>query len=131
MFLTLTKLLCFFIIRYLSGVKLMINSAFAQVSAPAPDPLMSFLPLILMFVVLYFLMIRPQMKRAKEHKLLVEGLQKNDEIITNSGLVGKITNVDTSYVTVEIGSDDNKVTTLVQRQSIQTLLPKGTIKSLL
>ena len=109
----------------------MINSAFAQASTPAPDPLMSFLPLILMFVVLYFLMIRPQMKRAKEHKLLVEGLQKNDEIITNSGLVGKITNVDTSYVTVEIGSDDNKVTTLVQRQSIQTLLPKGTIKSLL
>ena len=131
MFLTLTKFLCFFIIKYLSGVKLMMNSAFAQASAPAPDPLMSFLPLILMFVVLYFLMIRPQMKRAKEHKLLVEGLQKNDEIITNSGLVGKITNVDTSYVTVEIGSDDNKVTTLVQRQSIQTLLPKGTIKSLL
>ena len=71
----------------------MINSAFAQASASAPDPLMSFLPLILMFVVLYFLMIRPQMKRAKEHKLLVEGLQKNDEVITNSGLVGKITTV--------------------------------------
>ena len=131
MFLTLTKFLCFFIIRHFSGVKLMINSAFAQASTPAPDPLMSFLPLILMFVVLYFLMIRPQMKRAKEHKLLVEGLQKNDEVITNSGLVGKITNVDTSYVAVEIGSDDNKITTLVQRQSIQTLLPKGTIKSLL
>ena len=109
----------------------MINNAFAQSSSPAPDPLMSFLPLILMFVVLYFLMIRPQMKRAKEHKLLVEGLQKNDEVITNSGLVGKITNVDTSYVTVEIGSDNNKVTTLIQRQSIQTLLPKGTIKSLI
>ena len=75
-------------------------------------------------------MIRPQMKRAKEHKLLVEGLQKNDEVVTNSGLVGKITNVDTSYVTVEIGSEDKKITTLIQRQSIQTLLPKGTIKSL-
>ena len=109
----------------------MINNAFAQASNTAPDPLMSFLPLILMFVVLYFLMIRPQMKRAKEHKLLVEGLQKNDEVITNSGLVGKITNVDTSYVTVEIGSEDKKITTLIQRQSIQTLLPKGTIKSLL
>ncbi len=109
----------------------MINSAFAQTANTAPDPLMSFLPLILMFVVLYFLMIRPQMKRAKEHKLLVEGLQKNDEVITSSGMVGKITNVDTSYVTVEIGVDENKITTLIQRQSIQTLLPKGTIKGLL
>jgi preprotein translocase subunit YajC len=109
----------------------MINSAFAQTANTAPDPLMSFLPLILMFVVLYFLMIRPQMKRAKEHKLLVEGLQKNDEVITSSGLVGKITNVDTSYVTIEIGADESKIITLIQRQSIQTLLPKGTIKSLL
>ncbi|OUT99109.1 MAG: preprotein translocase subunit YajC [Betaproteobacteria bacterium TMED41] len=108
----------------------MINSAFAQTASNAPDPLMSFLPLILMFVVLYFLMIRPQMKRAKEHKLLVEGLQKNDEVITTSGIVGKITNVDTSYVTIEIGAEENKITTLIQRQSIQTLLPKGTIKSL-
>tara|TARA_E500000178_G_C16765489_1_gene636715 strand:+ start:95 stop:637 length:543 start_codon:yes stop_codon:yes gene_type:complete len=127
---TLTNHLCFFIIKYLNGDNLMINSAFAQTASNAPDPLMSFLPLILMFVVLYFLMIRPQMKRAKEHKLLVEGLQKNDEVITTSGIVGKITNVDTSYVTIEIGAEENKITTLIQRQSIQTLLPKGTIKSL-
>lgn len=109
----------------------MINSAFAQTANTAQDPLLSFLPLILMFVVLYFLMIRPQMKKAKEHKLLVEGLQKNDEVITSSGIVGKIINVDTSYVTIEIGTEENKITSLIQRQSIQTLLPKGTIKSLL
>tara|TARA_A100001011_G_scaffold313926_1_gene331913 strand:+ start:1871 stop:2203 length:333 start_codon:yes stop_codon:yes gene_type:complete len=109
----------------------MITSAFAQsTNNPVQDPLLSFLPLILMFVVLYFLMIRPQMKRAKEHKTLVEGLQKNDEIITASGLVGRITNVDASYVTIEIGNTDNKITTLIQRQSVQTLLPKGSIKDL-
>ena len=108
----------------------MINNAFAQTANAVQDPFLSFLPLILMFVVLYFLMIRPQMKRAKEHKILVEGLQKNDEVVTSSGIVGKIINVDASYVTIEIGSGDSKISTLIQRQSVQTLLPKGTIKNL-
>ena len=70
----------------------MISFAYAQ-NTSAQDPLIRLLPLILMFVVLYFLMIRPQMKRAKEHKNLVENLQKQDEIITSSGIVGKIINI--------------------------------------
>jgi len=111
---------------------MLISPAFAQASAgaPAQDPLLSFLPLILMFVVLYFLMIRPQMKRAKEHKLLVEGLQKGDEIVTASGIVGKVTDVDTSYITVEVAQAAPPVQVVMQRQAVQTLLPKGTIKTL-
>ena len=111
---------------------MLISSAYAQAAAPAgnPDPLMSFLPLILMFVVLYFLMIRPQMKRAKEHKLLVEGLQKGDEIVAASGIVGKVVDVDNSYITLEIANEDKPVNVIMQRQAVQTLLPKGTIKTL-
>ncbi|OUV02282.1 MAG: preprotein translocase subunit YajC [Betaproteobacteria bacterium TMED82] len=107
----------------------MISPAFAQTSA-AQDPFLSFLPLILMFVVLYFLMIRPQMKRAKEHKTLVENLKKNDEVITSSGVVGKVTRVEASYITLEIGENDSKLQVLVQRQAVQTLLPKGSLKEL-
>ena len=92
---------------------------------------MQFLPLILMFVVLYFLMIRPQMKRAKEHKALVEGIQKGDEIVSASGVVGRVTKVDAVYITVEISGGDKPVEVVMQRQAIQTLLPKGTFKDLL
>jgi preprotein translocase subunit YajC len=109
---------------------LMISSAFAQSTSAAQDPLLSFLPLILMFVVLYFLMIRPQMKRAKEHKSLVENLQKNDEVVTTSGVVGKIFQVNNNYITLEIGSGEKNLQVLVQRQAVQTLLPKGTIKEI-
>jgi len=90
---------------------------------------MSFLPLVLMFAVLYFLMIRPQMKRAKEHKALIEGLQKG-EVVTASGIVGKVVEVDASYITLEVAGGDKPVNMVMQRQSAQTLLPKGTIKHL-
>jgi preprotein translocase subunit YajC len=90
---------------------------------------MSFLPLILMFVVLYFLMIRPQMKRAKEHKSMISALNKGDEVVTAGGVVGKITEVSDAYVTVDIGRD-TPVAIHVQKQAVQTLLPKGTIKGI-
>ena len=108
---------------------MLISPAFAQ-AAPAAgqDSLIGFLPL--MFVVLYFLMIRPQMKRAKEHKLLVEGLQKGDEIVTAAGIVGKVTDVDTSYITLEVAGGEKAVQMVMQRQAVQTLLPKGTIKTI-
>ena len=110
----------------------MFNSAHGQGSSTVSgDPIMQFLPLILMFVVLYFLMIRPQMKRAKEHKALVEGLQKGDEIVTASGIVGRVTKVDAVYITAEISGGDKPVEIVMQRQAIQTLLPKGTFKDLL
>lgn len=99
-------------------------------AAPAPqqaDPIMSFLPLIVIFVLFYFMLIRPQMKRAKEQRKMLEGLQKGDEVVTGSGLVGKVTKVGDQYVSLEIAEG---VVTHVQKQSVQILLPKGTIKGI-
>jgi preprotein translocase subunit YajC len=102
----------------------MISNAYAQ-AAPAASPggdLMGFLPIVLMFVILYFLMIRPQMKRAKEHKAMLEGLQKGDEVVA-MGLLGRISKVGDGFISLEIA--DN-VTVQVQKQAVTTLLPKGT-----
>ena len=104
-----------------------INEAWAQAAAPAGTDLMSMLPIILMFVVLYFVMIRPQMKRAKEHKTMVESLQKGDEVIAAGGIVGRIMRITDNYVTLEIA---DKVEVRVQRPAIQLALPKGTIKGI-
>jgi len=104
----------------------MIGSAYAQAAGQASggDSLMSMLPIILMFVILYFLMIRPQMKKAKEHKTMLEGLQKGDEVIA-VGILGKIAKITDNYVSLEIA---NNVTIQVQKQAITTLLPKGTMR---
>ena len=104
----------------------MIGSAYAQAAGQASggDSLMSMLPIILMFVILYFLMIRPQMKKAKEHKTMLEGLQKGDEVIA-VGILGKIVKMTDNYVSLEIA---NNVTIQVQKQAVTTLLPKGTMK---
>ncbi|MCC6210139.1 MAG: preprotein translocase subunit YajC [Burkholderiales bacterium] len=108
---------------------MLISPAFAQ-AAPAGGGdagLMSFLPIILMFVLLYFLMIRPQMKRAKDHKAMVDALQKGDEVITAGGVLGRITRVSDAYVSVEIAANTE---VSVQKGAVQTLLPKGTLKSI-
>ena len=108
---------------------MIISSAYAQ-AAPAAggDPgFIGFLPIILMFVLLYFLMIRPQMKRAKEQKAMVEALQKGDEVVVAGGLIGRITKLTDQYATVELGPSSE---VLVQRAAVQVTLPKGTIKSL-
>ena len=102
-----------------------IASAHAQ-DATQPGGLMSFLPLIIIFVIFYFLLIRPQMKRAKEHKKLVAELGNGDEVVTNGGILGRITNVGESFITVELA--DN-VQIKVQRHAISSIMPKGTIKS--
>lgn len=102
--------------------------------AAAPEGaagLASFLPLILMFVVLYFLMIRPQMKRQKEHKAMVEALAKGDEVITAGGLLGKVTRVTDNYIALEVAQQDGKpVELLCQRVAVTSILPKGTMKDL-
>jgi preprotein translocase subunit YajC len=106
-----------------------ISNAFAQGTAAGgvESNLMSFLPLILMFGVLYFIMIRPQMKRQKEHRNMLAAMAKGDEVVTNGGIVGKVTKVGEAYVGVEI-SEGTEIT--VQKGSVTTILPKGTIKSL-
>jgi preprotein translocase subunit YajC len=85
------------------------------------------LPIMLMFIVLYFLMIRPQMKRAKEHKAMLDALQKGDEIVAAGGVVGSVTKISDNYVTLRIA--DN-VEIRVQRPAVQLVLPKGTLKGL-
>jgi preprotein translocase subunit YajC len=102
-----------------------IASAHAQDAAPQGG-LMSFLPLIVIFIIFYFLLIRPQMKRAKEHKKLVQQLSTGAEVVTNGGLLGRITKVDESFVTVEFA--DN-VQIKVQKHAIASVMPKGTIKA--
>jgi len=105
-----------------------ISPAFAQApTGVGGTDLMSFLPIVLMFALLYFLMIRPQMKRAKEAKAMVDALQKGDEVVAAGGLVGKIVELTDQYATLEIASEAKIV---VQRPAVQLLLPKGTIKSI-
>jgi preprotein translocase subunit YajC len=103
-----------------------ISPAYAQ-AAPAGDPgFIGFLPILLMFALLYFLMIRPQMKRAKEQKAMIEALQKGDEVITAGGILGRITKLGDAYVSVEIAPDTE---ISVQKAAVQMVLPKGTLKS--
>jgi preprotein translocase subunit YajC len=102
-----------------------IASAYAQDASPQGG-LMSFLPLIIIFVIFYFLLIRPQMKRAKEHRKLVAELAVGDEVVTTGGLLGRISKVGESFLTVEVA--DNLEIKL-QRHAVASVVPKGTIKS--
>jgi len=107
-----------------------ISSAFAQTAPAAAEggfqsSLMSMLPLVLMFVVLYFVMIRPQMKRQKEHRSMIDALAKGDEIATAGGVLGRVTRLGDTYIAVEIA---NGVEIQVQRSAVVQVLPKGTIK---
>ena len=107
---------------------MLISEAIAQTAAPAASAsggLMSMLPLVLMFVVLYFVMIRPQMKKAKEHKAMVEALAKGDEVIMGGGMLGKIAKLGETYLSVEVASG---VEVQIQRAAVIQVLPKGTIK---
>ena len=87
--------------------------------------LMSMLPLVLMFVVLYFIMIRPQMKKQKEHKAMIEAIAKGDEVVIAGGVLGRVAKLGESYIHVEVA---NGVELQVQRSSVVQVLPKGTIK---
>ena len=109
---------------------MLISNAYAQTAAAAAGPMdsvMQFLPIILMFAVLYFLMVRPQMKKAKEHKALLEALGKGDEVVTQGGLAGRITKVGDDFVSIAIA--DN-VDIQMQKAAITLVLPKGTLKNL-
>ena len=108
-----------------------ISSAFAQ-TAPAAaaggdmqSTLMSMLPLLLMFAVLYFVMIRPQMKKQKEHRSMIEALAKGDEVVTAGGLLGKVSKIGDAYIGVELAAG---VEVQLQRSAVVQVLPKGTLK---
>lgn len=103
----------------------LIPNAWAQAGG-ATDPLISFLPLILIFVVFYFLLIRPQNKRQKEHREMVANLAVGDEVVTAGGVLGKVTEIKDQFVQIEISSG---VVIKVQRHTIGGVLPKGTLKS--
>ena len=102
-----------------------IADAHAQIGGGG-DSTFSFIMLIALFAVFYFVLIRPQSKRQKEHKAMVASLSKGDEVVTNGGLLGKITNIGDSFVTIEV-ADGMKVK--VQRMAVASLMPKGTIRS--
>jgi preprotein translocase subunit YajC len=104
-----------------------ISTAYAQAAPSGDAGYIGLLPIVLMFVLLYFLMIRPQMKRAKEQKQMIEALQKGDEVVTAGGLVGRITKLGDAYISLEIAPNTE---INVQKASVQVLLPKGTIKSI-
>jgi preprotein translocase subunit YajC len=105
----------------------LISNAWAQ-AAPAgqPDPLTSFLPLILIFAVFYFLLIRPQTKRAKEHKKMVSELQNGDEVVTSGGVLGRIVEAGDQFLTLEVADG---VQLKIQRNTVAAVMPKGTFKS--
>jgi preprotein translocase subunit YajC len=103
----------------------LISPAYAQAGAPDAG-VMNIGLLVLMLVVFWFILIRPQMRRAKEHKALISALEKGNEVVTAGGIVGKITKVSEAYITLEI-ADNTEV--VVQKSAVQTLLPKGTMKS--
>ncbi len=103
-----------------------INDAWAEGAAPAGDfEIMGLLPLLLIFVIFYFLLLRPQIKRSKEHRTMVAALAKGDEVVTSGGVLGKITSVDESFVGLDIA---NGLEIKVQRSAVSSLMPKGTMK---
>jgi preprotein translocase subunit YajC len=106
----------------------LISEAYAQTGgqAGASNPMFNILLLVGMFVIFYFILIRPQQRRVKEHKNLVASLKKGDEIITNGGLLGKLTDVADMFVTVELAEN---VEVRLQRSAVATVLPKGSIKN--
>ena len=106
----------------------LISEAWAAdpVPAAANGGLMGFLPLVVIFVIFYFLLIRPQSKRAKEHRAMVAALAKGDEVVTSGGILGRVTEIAEQYLTVEIADG---VAVKIERATVSKVLPKGTVKS--
>ena len=105
-----------------------ISSAFAQTPAAGGDmgsSLISMLPIVLMFVVLYFVMIRPQMKKQKEHKAMIDALAKGDEVVTSGGMLGTVSKIGDNYVGLQVSAG---VEIQIQRSAVVLVLPKGSIK---
>ncbi len=104
-----------------------ISNAYAETAAATSGGIMDFLPLVGLIAVFYFLVLRPQQKRAKEMKVMMDALQRGDEVVTAGGAVGKVSNVFEQYVGIELAEN---LEIKVQKSAIQSVLPKGTIKSI-
>ncbi len=105
-----------------------ISNAYAEAAVtPAGGGIMEYLPLVALIAVFYFLVLRPQSKRAKEHKAMMEALQRGDEVVTSGGAVGRVNNVFEQYVGIELAEN---LEIKVQKSAIQSVLPKGTIKAI-
>jgi preprotein translocase subunit YajC len=104
----------------------LISPAYAQ-AAQQPNAFMQFLPLILLVILFYFMLIRPQMKRSREHREMLGKIAKGDEVVTAGGIAGKVVNIGEAYVSIEVA--DN-VSIKIQKSSISSVLPKGTLKTL-
>jgi preprotein translocase subunit YajC len=104
----------------------MISPAYAQAAPAGGSGFESMILLVAMFAIMYFLLIRPQMKRAKEQRAMVEALQKGDEVVAAGGLIGRVTKLSEQYLTLEVAPNTEIV---MQRASVQVVLPKGTIKT--
>ena len=107
----------------------MISTAYAQslFGGGAGNEFLSLLPMVGIFVVFYFLLIRPQQKRAKEQKAMIEAVQKGDEVVTAGGMVGKVVKLDDNYITLLVGGSTEIA---FQRNAITALLPKGSLKQI-
>lgn len=103
-----------------------IENAWAQQAPPQQSGFLGLLPLILIFVIFYFFLIRPQMKQAKEHRQMVESLAKGDEVVTNGGLLGRITNVGDNFINLEIAKG---LEVKIQKNAVSATMPKGTLKA--
>ena len=103
-----------------------ISSAWAQDAAAQQNPMTSVFFIVILFVVFYFMLIRPQQKRAKQHKTMIGALQSGDEVVTNGGVLGKLTDIGEQFLTVEISDG---ISIKLQRNAVATVLPKGSIKS--
>jgi len=113
-------------------MRFLISDAWAQVGGDGGSSLFSFLPLVLIFGLFYFLLIRPQQKKKKEHKSMVAAMKVGDEVVTNGGLLGKVTDLDGNFVTIDVaqGVSIKSVIVQVQRHAIAQMVPKGTFKEL-
>ncbi|EUJ09768.1 protein translocase subunit yajC [Methylophilaceae bacterium 11] len=104
-----------------------ISNAFAAPSVPGGDLLSGILPMVIIFILFYFMLIRPQLKQAKQQKAMIDALKAGDEVATSGGIIGKVTKVSDSFVSIEIAAD---TVVNVQKHTVQTLLPPGTIKAI-
>lgn len=111
----------------MSLLDFVLSPAYAQAAPAAPNPLFQFAPLVILIVIFYFMLIRPQMKRNKEHRNMLGALAKGDEAVTSGGIAGKVVNIGENYVSLEVSDG---VSIKIQKSAISSVLPKGTLKAL-